>query len=95
MPKKSLADTHPEVAKQWHPTKNGDLTPEDVTKGSKKRLWWKCDKGDDHEWSATVNNRTSGSNCSICRGLKVVNSNCLATVNPLLSKQWQVGMLVM
>jgi hypothetical protein len=88
MPKKSLADTHPEVAKEWHPTKNGDLTPEDVTKGSKKRLWWKCDKGDDHEWSATVNNRTSGSNCSICRGLKVVNSNCLATVNPLLSKQW-------
>ena len=88
MKKKSLAETHPEVAKQWHPTLNGDLTPEDVTKGSKKRLWWKCDKGDDHEWSATVNNRTSGSNCPICRGLKVVNSNCLATVNPLLSKQW-------
>jgi hypothetical protein len=38
MPKKSLADTHPEVAKKWHPTKNGDLTPEDVTKGSKKRI---------------------------------------------------------
>ena len=88
MPKKSLADTHPEVAKQWHPSLNGDLTPNDVTKGSHKKVWWKCEKGDDHEWSATVNNRTSGSNCSICRGLKVVNSNCLATVNPLLSKQW-------
>lgn len=32
MKKKSLAETHPEVSKQWHPTKNGDLTPYDVTK---------------------------------------------------------------
>tara|TARA_B110000114_G_scaffold17366_1_gene16758 strand:+ start:459 stop:578 length:120 start_codon:yes stop_codon:yes gene_type:complete len=24
--KKSLAETHPELAKQWHPTKNGKLT---------------------------------------------------------------------
>ncbi len=29
--KKSLVETHPEVAKQWHPTKNGDLTPDEVT----------------------------------------------------------------
>ena len=29
MKKKSLAETHPEVAKQWHPTKNGNLTPFD------------------------------------------------------------------
>ena len=88
MPKKSLAETNPELAKQWHPTLNGDLTPFDFTKGSHKKVWWKCDKGDDHEWSAIVNNRSRGSNCPICRGLKVVNSNCLATVNPLLSKQW-------
>ena len=25
-----MATTHPELAKQWHPTKNGDLTPFDV-----------------------------------------------------------------
>ena len=43
--KKSLAETHPEVAKQWHPTKNGDLTPNNVTPGSNKKAWWKCDKG--------------------------------------------------
>ena len=88
MKKKSLAETHPEIAKQWHPAKNGSLTPYDFTKGSHKKVWWKCDKGGDHEWTATVNNRAGGSNCPICRGLKVVNSNCLATVNPLLSKQW-------
>ena len=42
--KKSLAETHPEVAKQWHPTKNGDLTPYDVTKGMNKKVWEKCRK---------------------------------------------------
>ena len=85
---KSLAETHPEVAKQWHPTKNGDLTPNEITKGSHKKVWWKCDEGDDHEWFANIGNRSKGAGCPICRGLKVVNSNCLATINPLLSKQW-------
>ena len=28
---KSLAEVNPELAKQWHPTKNGDLTPFDIT----------------------------------------------------------------
>ena len=33
-PKKpSLAETHPELAKQWHPTKNGDLTADKATQG--------------------------------------------------------------
>ena len=34
--KYSLARLKPILASQWHPTKNGDLTPEDVTPGSKK-----------------------------------------------------------
>ena len=38
--KKSLAETHPEVARQWHPKKNDDLTPSDVTPGSKKKVCW-------------------------------------------------------
>ena len=35
-----LATTHPEVAAQWHPTKNGNLTPEMVTAGSNQLAWW-------------------------------------------------------
>ncbi len=54
-------DLHfPEVAKSWHPTKNGDKTPADVTKGTGKRYWWKCDKGPDHEWITRVVSRTYG-----------------------------------
>jgi len=29
--KKPLSETHPELCKEWHPTKNGELKPKDVT----------------------------------------------------------------
>jgi len=48
----SLATTSPAVAKQWHPTRNGDLRPDQVFMGSEKRVWWRCEQG--HEWEATV-----------------------------------------
>jgi hypothetical protein len=43
--KKSLAETHPELAKQWHPTKNGNLSPEDVTLKSGKKCGGNVQKG--------------------------------------------------
>ena len=61
--KKSVAETHPEIAQQWHSTKNGDLTPNDVSYGSDKKVWWKCPEGDDHEWISSVQKRTSGRKC--------------------------------
>jgi hypothetical protein len=85
--KKSLAETHPEVAKQWHPTLNGDLTPNDVTRGSEKKVWWKCDKGEDHEYITQVNVKSRGIGCTVCSGRTIVTSNCLATLNPDLAKQ--------
>ena len=85
---KSLAEVNPELAKQWHPTKNGGLTPFDFSQGSEKRIWWKCNKGDDHEWESTIGNRSQGTNCPICVGQKVVRSNCLATTNSGLAKEW-------
>lgn len=83
-----LATTNPELAKHWHPTKNGSLTPFDVGQGSSKKIWWKCPKGDDHEWLATVSSRNSGVGCPICSNYKVVKSNSLRTTNPELSKEW-------
>ena len=56
----------PKIAEQWHPTKNGDFTPNDITPGSKKIVWWKCDKADDHEWTASILNRSRGSGCPWC-----------------------------
>ena len=35
-----LQTINPELAEQWHPTKNGNLTPSQVTYGSKRKVWW-------------------------------------------------------
>jgi hypothetical protein len=85
----SLQVLNPELSRQWHPSKNGDLTPNDVTIGSKKKVWWQCKKG--HEWEATICNRTNKlnqTNCPYCANKKVCKDNCLQTLNPELSKQW-------
>ncbi len=81
-----IASTHPKLAAQWHPTKNGTLSPYDVTVGSNKKAWWKCPKGDDHEWVATLNSRGTG--CPVCSNQKIVLSNCLASTHPKLAAQW-------
>ena len=86
--KKSLAETHPELAKEWHPTKNGSITPDKVVKSFRDKVWWKCNQGDDHEWSATIYPRTKGVGCPVCAGKKVVYSNSLANLNPSLASEW-------
>ena len=59
-----LSTTHPRLANEWHPTLNGSLTPMDVSFGSSKKVWWKCQKG--HEWQASISNRSKNRNCPIC-----------------------------
>ena len=60
-----LATKHPDVAKEWHPTKNGSLTPCEVSASSKKKAWWICSKG--HEWQAAIGSRTDlRAGCPIC-----------------------------
>lgn len=83
-----LATTHPEIAAQWHPTRNGTLTPFNLTAGSGKKIWWRCSAADDHEWQATPDKRTKGRGCPCCRGLKAVQSNCLAATHPEIASQW-------
>ena len=73
---KKYLSSYPELVKEWHPTKNGDLTPKDVTYGSDKKVWWKCHKQDDHEWQASISKRTiSGRACPVCSGLKPSKSS--------------------
>lgn len=59
-----LATTHPNLIKEWHPTKNVDLLPSDVTYGMATRIWWVCPEG--HEYPAALLHRSSGTNCPIC-----------------------------
>lgn len=73
----SLAKLCPKVSAQWNDDKNGELKPEDVTKGSDKMVWWKCEKG--HEWQARVYARTGKhqSGCPYCRKLLLDKNNSL------------------
>lgn len=62
----SLAASAPELASQWHPTLNGDLTTSDVVPGSRMKAWWKCDVDDRHVWEAAIFKRNSGADCPYC-----------------------------
>ena len=74
----SLAAKYPHVAEEWHPTKNGKLTPRDVLPKSSRMAWWKCKNG--HVYKAKISNRTSirtpgkyvyhGSGCPTCAHAK-------------------------
>lgn len=85
-----LATTHPELAAQWHPTKNGELTPQQVSRGYRQKVWWLGECG--HEWQARPNNRTNTehpSGCSVCAARTIVPGvNDLATLYPEIAAQW-------
>jgi DNA-directed RNA polymerase subunit RPC12/RpoP len=64
----NLQKVNPKLAKEWHPTKNGHLTPKDVLPNSGKKAWWICKKKG-HEWEAIVSNRNRrGDGCPYCSG---------------------------
>jgi hypothetical protein len=87
--KNDLATLRPDVAAWWHPSKNGDLTPDMVKVHSGLKVWWQCEQG--HEFQATVSNRT----CRTKRTCPVDNGrwflpgvNDLATQDAELIKDW-------
>lgn len=84
-----LANVRPDIAAQWHETKNVDKTPYDFTAGSHKKVWWQCPIEQDHEWEAAIHTRTgNGLGCPCCSGKKIVKSNCLATLFPEVAAEW-------
>jgi len=80
---------YPHLLAEWHPTKNGDLFPDEVSYGSPKRIWWKCSKGPDHEWCVSATNRTShGRGCPFCANRAVSVTNSLASLAPEIAREW-------
>lgn len=69
-----LATTHPQVAAQWAAELNGALTPEAVSRGSNKKVWWRCGEG--HVWQAYIFSRTRerAAGCPVCAGQTKVRS---------------------
>lgn len=83
-----FATLYPDIAAQWDEEKNGVLHPNNVTAGSNRRVWWKCEKG--HSYRAMIAQRVQrGDGCPYCANRKVLPGfNDLATAAPLVAKQW-------
>ena len=84
--KNSFGGIHPELAIEWHPTKNGNLTPHEVSKSSGATVWWLGTCG--HEWDASPHNRVYGTNCPYCapNPKLLIGFNDLWTTHPHIAK---------
>jgi hypothetical protein len=83
----SLQARFPLVARQWHPDRNGSLTPADVLPAANRKIWWRCEHG--HEWQTSPNMRTTrGTGCPYCAGMKVVFEKSLAAIFPAIAAEW-------
>ena len=80
--------TDPLLLRQWHALRNGDLSPRQVSPGSHRKVWWRCERG--HDYLAWIAGRTrQGSGCPYCAGTKVLPGfNDLATRVPQIAAQW-------
>ncbi len=85
---KSLAVHRPELLKEWHPTKNGDLTLFNFTRGSTHKAWWMCPFGSEYQMSIDDRRRRESCPCHCYSNNNINEINSLAAVNPKLSKEW-------
>jgi len=95
-PGQSFADLYPEIAQQWHPTRN-ELRPDEIRPASQKKVWWQCDMG--HEWFTAPANRLRGEKCPECAvRLSAIKRSTpdpgesLADLYPHLAAEWHPTM---
>ena len=87
----NLTAIYPSISEEWHPSRNGNLKPTNVTSGSKRIVWWKCARGDDHEWKAPIHSRNKNNQkvgCPFCANKKVSGDNNLLVVSPDVAAEW-------
>ncbi|MBR3536347.1 MAG: zinc-ribbon domain-containing protein [Oscillospiraceae bacterium] len=85
-----IETTHPSLLLEWNYQRNNKLGifPTEVTSGSSKKVWWKCNKG--HEWEAQIKNKNIGRGCPVCSGrIPEPSVSDLFTINPkLVNEEW-------
>jgi len=93
-----MRNTRPELAEELHPTKNGDLTPDNLMAGTSRKLWWICKEVSDepcgHVWKASGGERLKHG-CPPCGKKKAAKSlstpkhgESLGDIFPEISSQW-------
>lgn len=84
--KNSLAKIHPELVEEWS-SRNYPLIPGQISYGSNKKVWWRCQAG--HRWEARISDRSYGSGCPYCTGKVLLKDfNDLATRQQDLVREW-------
>ena len=83
-----MRETHPDLAKDFHPDRNGNLSPDSLVAGTGKRLWWRCQHCS-NEWKDTGNNRVRGRDCSYCSNGRLHSDgrNSLAALKPEIARE--------
>lgn len=80
-----LATLMPQLAEEW--SDKNEISPQEVTIGSVKKVWWKGKCG--HEWKAIIKNRARGSKCPYCSNrLLLKDFNDLQYLHPELAVEW-------
>ena len=84
----NIAVKAPHIAAMWDYEKNGEMKPEEVSFGSMKKIWWKCDLG--HSYQQEVNTKVYyNQGCPYCSNNRVFPGfNDLATHTPEAVKWW-------
>ena len=81
----ALIDQAPEMASQWHPSRNGRLSVDSITVGSNRGCWWLCsDCG--LEWNATPKERNRSGRMRCARCATILDS--LGWQDPGLAAEW-------
>ncbi len=83
LPGESFESLYPDIAKEWHPKKNGSLKPSMFKPGSNHKVWWKCPICG-YEYEASIGHRTGGissssrsTGCPACSLKKLGKYRCL------------------
>ena len=91
----SIIITNPDLLKEWDYAKNKDFSPEELSVGSSKKVWWICPKHGSYKLS--VYDKVNGVNCLACSKTKKIESyqqkilekrGSLFSNRPELMKYW-------
>lgn len=84
----SLMVLKPDLMREWDFEKNAGINPQEISRGSNRKVWWRCRQG--HSWQAVISSRSlSGNGCPYCGGTRVLKGfNDVETTRPDLMEEW-------